>query len=136
MFAAGDCTFHHNAKLDVRHRLESVQNAVDQAKTIAATMMDKEKPYEQIPWFWSDQYDKKLQMVGTSKDSDNAVIRGNPAEHAFSVFYFRNDQLIGVDSVNRAKDHMFGRKFLNNGIALSAEQAADESVDLKTIAAQ
>ena len=136
VFAAGDCTFHHNAKLDVRHRLESVQNAVDQAKTIAASMMDKEKPYEQIPWFWSDQYDKKLQMVGTSKDADNAVIRGNRAEHSFSVFYFRNDQLVGVDSVNRAKDHMFGRKFLNNGIALNAEQAADESVDLKAIAAQ
>ena len=136
VFAAGDCTMHHNAKLDVRHRLESVQNAVDQAKTVAATMVGKNKPYEQVPWFWSDQYDKKLQMVGTSRDADLAVTRGEPESGAFSVFYFKNEKLIGVDSVNQAKDHMFGRKFLNNDVPLTSAQAADTALDLKTITAQ
>ncbi|MGR8949112.1 MAG: NAD(P)/FAD-dependent oxidoreductase [Gammaproteobacteria bacterium] len=136
VYAAGDCTMHHNAKLGIRHRLESVQNAVDQAKTVAASMVGLEKPYVQIPWFWSDQYDKKLQMVGTSIDADQSVVRGDPSDDAFSVFYFREGRLTGVDSVNRAKDHMFGRKFLNNDIHITSEQAADESVDLKTVATQ
>ena len=133
VFAAGDCTMHENAKLKVRHRLESVQNAVDQAKTVAAIMMGLEKPYEQIPWFWSDQYDKKLQMVGRSKDADEEVLRGQPGEHSFSVFYFKEGNLIGVESVNQAKDHMLGRKMLNNDIHLTTTQAADETLDLKTL---
>ncbi|MEM7467217.1 MAG: oxidoreductase C-terminal domain-containing protein, partial [Pseudomonadota bacterium] len=134
IYAAGDCTMHHNAKLDIKHRLESVQNAVDQAKTVAASMVGKEKPYAQIPWFWSDQYDKKLQMVGSSQGADETVLRGNQAENSFSMFYFRNDKLIGVDSVNRPKDHMLGRKFLTNDIMISSQDAANESIDLKTLA--
>lgn len=136
VFAAGDCTMHHNAKLNVRHRLESVQNAVDQAKTVAASMVGKSKPYEQVPWFWSDQYDSKLQMVGTSRDADEAVTRGTTESGAFSVFYFKNAQLIGVDSVNQAKDHMFGRKFLNNEISITPAQAGNLNLDLKSILTQ
>lgn len=134
IFAAGDCTMHDNVKLRVRHRLESVQNAVDQAKTVAAAMMGVDKPYTQIPWFWSDQYDKKLQMVGTSKDADQTIVRGDPSKHSFSVFYFKDNALIGVDSINQAKDHMIGRKFLNNDIPLEPAQAADDTLDLKGLA--
>ena len=134
VYAAGDCTLHHNSKLDVYHRLESVQNAVDQAKTVAASMLGISKPYVQIPWFWSDQYDKKLQMVGRSQDADETVVRGEQASGSFSVFYFKQEKLIGVDSVNQAKDHMLGRKVLNNDIPLTSAQAADSSLDLKTVA--
>lgn len=133
VFAAGDCTMHDNAKLKVRHRLESVQNAVDQAKTVAASMVGDKKPYIQIPWFWSDQYDIKLQMVGSCVGADETVMRGQQAEHSFSVFYFNKGLLIGVDSVNRAKDHMMGRKILNNDLPVSSLQVADESLDLKTL---
>ena len=136
VFAAGDCTMHHNAKLNVRHRLESVQNAVDQAKTVAATMQGKHKPYVQVPWFWSDQFDQKLQMVGTSHGAEETVVRGTPDSGSFSVFYFKAGQLIGVDSVNQAKEHMFARKFLNNDIPISSDQAADSNFDLKALVRQ
>lgn len=133
VFAAGDCTMHDNAKLKIRHRLESVQNAVDQAKTVAASMVGKEKAYEQVPWFWSDQFDTKLQMVGLSKGAEEVVVRGKPEEDAFSVFYFKRGALIGADSVNQAKEHMMSRKILSKDIPVTSAQVADESLDLKTI---
>jgi len=130
--AAGDCTNHYNPLLKRRLRLESVQNAVDQAKTAAATLLGEELPYTQVPWFWTDQYDLKMQMAGISEGYDAEVVRGDPKEKAFSVFYFRDERLLAVDSVNRPADHMQSRRLLQAGAALSREQAADPEFELKS----
>lgn len=131
--AAGDVANHPNAFFGRRIRLESVHNAVEQAKTAAATLLGKEKLYKQYPWFWSDQYELKLQMVGLSQGYDTTVVRGNMADGAFSVFYFQGAQLLAVDSINKPADHMQARRILNNGIALTPEQAADPGCDLKLL---
>lgn len=131
--AAGDCTNHPNALLGRRLRLESVHNAVEQAKTAAATLTGEEQPYAQVPWFWSDQFDLKLQMVGISAGYDQEVVRGDIDAAAFSIYYFRDGTLIAVDSVNRPADHMLGRKLLAAKIPVTAAQAADVDCDLKSL---
>lgn len=131
--AAGDCTMHRNTRLDVRHRLESVQNAVDQAKIAAATLLGEPRPYEQIPWFWSDQFEAKLQMVGTSVDHDRHVMRGSIDVGAFSAFYFRGNELIGVDSINRPADHLVGRKLLACGTVVPDRMIADIDQKLQSL---
>ncbi len=131
--AAGDCTMHKNARLNVSHRLESVQNAVDQAKIAAATLLGEPKPYEQVPWFWSDQFDAKLQMVGSSVGFDRTVLRGSIADGEFSVFYFNDGVLIGVDSVNRPSDHVTSRKLIANRTAVSDDVLTDIEQNLKTL---
>ncbi len=132
--AAGDCTWHMNGFLERDIRLESVQNAVDQAKTAAASLLGRDEPYRQVPWFWSDQYDVKLQIAGIGMPHDESVLRGDPASRQFSVYYFRAGALVGVDSMNRPAEHMAARKLLGQGIALSPAQAADPAVDLMQIA--
>ena len=127
--ACGDCTAMRLADGRLR-RLESVQNAIEQAKACAATIMGKERPFSAAPWFWSDQYDVKLQMVGTSADHDLSVIRGDVATYKCSIFYFRDTTLIGLDSLNRPQDHMAGRRLLDQQVFLTPEQAADEGVAL------
>ncbi len=131
--AAGDCTFHRNVRYAASHRLESVQNAVDQAKIAAATLLGEAKAYDQVPWFWSDQYDAKLQMVGTSVAHERYVLRGDPADGSFSAFYFHGDTLVGVDSVNRPADHLVSRKLLALGTAVPEEMIADTEQNLKTL---
>lgn len=131
--AAGDCTFHRNVRYAASHRLESVQNAVDQAKIAAATLLGESKAYDQVPWFWSDQYDAKLQMVGSSVGHERFVLRGNPADGAFSAFYFRGDALVGVDSVNRPADHLVSRKLLALGTAVPEKMIADTEQNLKSL---
>jgi 3-phenylpropionate/trans-cinnamate dioxygenase ferredoxin reductase subunit len=134
--AAGDCTRHPNRfALGGPIRLESVQNALDQAKTAGATLAGVLKPYDAVPWFWSDQYDLKLQMVGLSDGHDEAVIRGAPEEQKFSVFYFRQGALIGIDSINRPGDHMAGRQLIPAGTPLTPQQAADPNFDLVKLVA-
>lgn len=132
IFAAGDCTATRLADGSLR-RLESVQNAVEQGKAVAAAILGKEKPFTATPWFWSDQYDAKLQMVGTSAGSAQLVIRGKPEEGKFSVFYYRAGKLIGIDSINRPQDHMVGRKLLERGLSPTVEQAADENFALNAV---
>jgi 3-phenylpropionate/trans-cinnamate dioxygenase ferredoxin reductase subunit len=127
--ACGDCTAMRLADGRLR-RLESVQNAIEQAKACAATIMGKERPFSAAPWFWSDQYDVKLQMVGTSADHDLSVIRGDVATYKCSIFYFRGTTLIGLDSLNRPQDHMAGRRLLDQQVFPTPEQAADEGVAL------
>jgi 3-phenylpropionate/trans-cinnamate dioxygenase ferredoxin reductase subunit len=134
IFAAGECTSHPNRFAGGMARLESVQNAVDQAKAAAATILGRDEPYDEVPWFWSDQYEVKLQMVGISFGHDQQAVRGDPAGGRFSVFYFRDRRLIAIDSVNRPSDHMAGRKLLAAGTGLTPAQAADEGFDLKTAA--
>ena len=132
--AAGDCTFHPNTLLDCQLRLESVQNASDQATTAAATMCNKEKPYRAHPWFWSDQYDVNLQIAGLNKDYDQILIRGNHLEgRRFVVWYLKKEQLIAADCINSRKEYMFARRLLDKGITPTKEQLTDESFDLKTL---
>ncbi|MGD9507863.1 MAG: NAD(P)/FAD-dependent oxidoreductase [Geminicoccaceae bacterium] len=131
IYAAGECTSHPNRFAGGHARLESVQNAVDQAKAVATSILGRPSAYDEVPWFWSDQYEVKLQMVGLSSGHDRQVVRGDPASGRFSVLYFRDGRLLAIDSVNRAADHMAGRKLLGAGTALTPEQAADESYDLK-----
>jgi 3-phenylpropionate/trans-cinnamate dioxygenase ferredoxin reductase subunit len=114
-------------------RLESVQNAVEQGKSAAAALLGKERPFTANPWFWSDQYDVKLQMVGLSSGHDSAVLRGDPEEQKFSCFYYRNGKLISVDSINRPEDHLPARKLLDAGITPSPEQAADSDFALSSL---
>ena len=131
--AAGDCTMHKNTRLGIFHRLESVQNAVDQAKIAATTMLGNLKPYDQVPWFWSDQLGAKLQMAGTSDGFDRTVMRGSLKDGEFSVFYFDDDVLIGVDSINRPADHVVSRKLLAAGTNVSDQIIVDLEQNLKTL---
>ncbi|MBM4226757.1 MAG: pyridine nucleotide-disulfide oxidoreductase [Gammaproteobacteria bacterium] len=131
--SAGDCTRHRNLLFAAPHRLESVQNAVDQAKVAASTMLDAPVPYAQVPWFWSDQYDVKLQMVGISTGHDSLVVRGVPGPDGFSVFYRSGDRVIAVDSINKPAEHMAARKLIAAGGQCDPERLADTSTDLKTL---
>jgi 3-phenylpropionate/trans-cinnamate dioxygenase ferredoxin reductase subunit len=110
-----------------------VQNAVDQAKCIAAAILGRGEPYRAVPWFWTDQFDVKLQMAGLSRGYSQAVTRGDPESRKFSIFYFRDGRLAAVDSVNRPGEHLAGRKLIGAGTAILPEQAADASVDLKAL---
>lgn len=133
--AAGDCTMHHNMLFEQRLRLESVQNAVDQAKVAAATLLGQPSAYAQVPWFWSDQYEVKLQIAGISQGYDRVVLRGDPATHAFSACYFRGAHLLCADSINKPADHMLVRRLLAAKAWVPPEKIADPTVDLKTLVA-
>lgn len=130
--ACGDCTATRLADGTLR-RLESVQNAVEQAKAAAASLLGRARPFTAAPWFWSDQFDAKLQMVGSAAGHDRMVLRGRPADGRFAAFYFRAGVLVGVDTVNRPQEHMVGRKLLDRDITPSAEQAADEGFALASL---
>ena len=110
--AAGDCTMHQNQFLQKTVRLESIQNAVDQAKVAASSMLGGNQTYDQVPWFWSDQYDVTLQIAGVTTDYDNHVRLCGKNENSFSFFYFKGDELLGVDSINHPVMHMAARKIL------------------------
>jgi 3-phenylpropionate/trans-cinnamate dioxygenase ferredoxin reductase subunit len=132
--AIGDCANFPTPFAAGRVRLESVQNAVDQARCVAARIAGRPEPYEKVPWFWSDQGDLKLQIAGITTGHDRSVIRGDSAGGHFSVFCFRGDRLIGVESVNRPADHVVARRLLAGTPKLSPEQAADEAYDLRALA--
>jgi 3-phenylpropionate/trans-cinnamate dioxygenase ferredoxin reductase subunit len=133
IFAIGDCAEHPCVFAGARIRLESVQNAADQAQCVAATIAGNCNRYGALPWFWTDQFDIKLQMAGISQGHDRIVTRGDRESRKLSVFYFRENQLVAIDSINRPLDHMIGRKLLAAGAPVTPEQAADESVDLKKL---
>jgi 3-phenylpropionate/trans-cinnamate dioxygenase ferredoxin reductase subunit len=133
VFAIGDCAEHPNPFAGVRIRLESVQNAADQAQYVAGEIVGRAGTYRAVPWFWTDQFDIKLQMVGISQGHDRIVTRGNPESSKLSVFYFRQSRLLAIDSINRPLDHMIGRKLIAAGVSITPEQAADESVDLRKL---
>lgn len=130
--AAGDCTARRLADGSLI-RLESVQNATEQGKSAAAALLGQERPFTATPWFWSDQYDKKLQMAGLSGGAEQWAVRGDMTGASFSIYHFRADKLIAVDSVNAAKDHLQARKLLDAGISPTPEQAADLGFDLGSL---
>ncbi len=133
IYAIGDCVEHPCVFAGARIRLESVQNAADQAQCVAAAIAGRRGRYEALPWFWTDQFEIKLQMAGISQGHDRIVTRGNPESRKLSVFYFKKDRLAAIDSINRPLDHMIGRKLIAAGVPMTPEQAADESVDLKKL---
>ena len=130
--AAGDCCARRRPDGTLL-RLESVQNASEQAKSAAASLMGLEKPFTASPWFWSDQYDVKFQMVGLSAGYDEVVTRGDLEKPAFSAYYFRAGTLVAVDSLSRIPDHMLARKLLDRGISPTPQQFSDVGFDLATL---
>jgi 3-phenylpropionate/trans-cinnamate dioxygenase ferredoxin reductase subunit len=129
--AIGDCALFASPRFGGSLRLESVQNASDHARCVAAQLTGNAKPYDGQPWFWSDQGDDKLQIAGLTTGYDRVMVRGDPAQRSFSAFCYKAGQLVGVESVNRASDHVFGRKILGMNRSIEPEQAADTSFDLK-----
>ncbi|MEM8525631.1 MAG: FAD-dependent oxidoreductase [Bacteroidota bacterium] len=132
IYAIGDCTFHHNPYYDKWLRLESVQNANDQAKIAAASICGKDVKYDSLPWFWSDQYEVKLQTVGLFNDYNYLIIREEiDRANCFSVWYFKEERLLAVDAINNGKAYMLGTKFLKNRAQLDKEKLADSTVPFK-----
>lgn len=128
--AAGDCTRHPNVLVGRSVRLETVHNAVEQARAAARTLCGRPVPYQQVPWVWSDQYAFRLQVVGLIEGYDAHVVRGDPRRSGFSVCYFREGRFIGLHAVNRPAEFAAARRMLNGGFMLSMEQAADPGFDL------
>jgi 3-phenylpropionate/trans-cinnamate dioxygenase ferredoxin reductase subunit len=132
--AAGDCTNHPHPKLGRRMRLESVPNAIHQAKVAAATLIGAPVAYSEVPWFWSDQYDLKLQIVGLSAGYDQVVLRGEPTTRSFAAFYLARGELLAVDSVNSPREFAAAKKLVANGARIAPDVLRDPSVDLATLA--
>lgn len=132
IFAAGDCTVHPSIIYDRLIRLESVQNANEQARCAAANICGKQQVYDAIPWFWSDQYHIKLQMTGLSQDADQIVVRGNPSvddENGFALFYLQEGVVIAADSVARPKEFIASKQLVKERARISEEILADESIE-------
>jgi 3-phenylpropionate/trans-cinnamate dioxygenase ferredoxin reductase subunit len=129
--AIGDCALFESPRFGAPLRLESVQNATDHARCVAARLTGDAKTYDGQPWFWSDQGPDKLQIAGLTTGYDHVVVRGDAGQGSFSAFCFKSGQLVGVESVNRASDHVFGRRILALGRSITPEQAADAGFDLK-----
>ena len=133
IYAAGDVTWHHNPIYNRHIRLESVPNATEQAKTCADHINGKPKPYNSLPWFWSDQFDLKLQIAGLSTDYDDIIIRGDiEGSRSFAAYYFKGDKLLAVDAVNAPRDFMMTRMALSKGKTLDKAVLRDPEAELKS----
>ncbi len=130
VFAAGDCTSHPSAHAGRHIRLESVQNAVEQARTAASVFLGQRLPYAEVPWFWSDQYDIKLQIAGLSGDHDSVVMRGDPDSGRFAACYLRGGLLSAVDAINSPRDFIGGKKLIEARSRVDASRLANPSVNL------
>ena len=135
VYAAGDCTNHPNPLLNRRLRLESVPNAMEQARVAAANLLGGDKSYAAIPWFWSDQYELKLQMVGFSTNADQEVLRGDPSSNQFARFYLENGVLVAADAVNSPKEFMACRQLVAKREKVDVDKLADSEVPIKELLA-
>ena len=134
VYAIGDCAAHSNAFADgAMIRLESVQNANDQAKVAALDILGEETEYDAVPWFWSNQYDLKLQTVGLSTGHDSYVVRGDPDSRSFSVIYYRDGKVVALDCVNATKDYVQGRKAVVEGLNLDKDELANTDIPIKEV---
>lgn len=131
IFAIGDCSNHPSVHYGRRVRLESVDNAFEQANTVAANITGTPTKHDRVPWFWSDQYHHKLLIVGLADGHDRAILRGDPANHSFSVCYLRDGELIAIDTVNMAKDQIAARKLIAARMRPDPNKLADISIALK-----
>ena len=132
IFAAGDCCNFNRCGQQIR--LESVQNAADQGDLIARVLAGEDVSYTALPWFWSDQYDCKLQIVGLNLGHDHSVVRPGASESSLSVWYYRGDQLLAIDAMNEPKSYAFGRKIIEAGKNPASDIVADPATDLKALA--
>jgi len=135
VYAIGDCANHPNPLLGRRLRLESVQNAIDQAKAAALAITGKPKPYAEVPWFWSDQYDLKLQIAGISAPGDTVILRGDPSLRKFAAFYLRDGHVAAVDAVNAVPEYMVGRQMIAQKKTVDPAQLADPTIPMKSLMA-
>ena len=134
IFAAGDCTNHHNPIYDRRIRLESVQNATDQSRVAAGAACGKEVSYNAVPWFWSEQYDLMLQIAGLSQGYDEIITRGDPGNgRSFAAFYLREGRVIAVDAVNKPQEFMFSKKLIPLQKTVDKKRLADAGTPIKEL---
>jgi 3-phenylpropionate/trans-cinnamate dioxygenase ferredoxin reductase subunit len=131
--AAGDCTNHDNVFLGRRSRLESVPNALEQARVAAASILGNPRAYDAAPWFWSDQYDLKLQMVGLSEGHDELIVRGDMDANSFTAFYLKEGTVISADSVNRPQDFLLAKRLVTERATVPPEHLRDDAVPLKSL---
>ena len=134
VFSAGDCTIHPNIFYNKNIRLESVHNAIEQGKTVAASIMGENISYNQVPWFWSDQYETKLQIVGLLDNYDDIVVRGDTKKQSFAVFYTKDNRITASDCVNRPAEHMMSRKLISEKILIDKNRLSDETIPIKEVA--
>tara|TARA_B100001093_G_scaffold83568_2_gene75067 strand:- start:261 stop:1475 length:1215 start_codon:yes stop_codon:yes gene_type:complete len=133
IYACGDCTNHPNKLLNKKIRLESVHNAMEQSKTVASSIINKSLAYNQIPWFWSDQYDHKLQIVGLSGDHDKVTMRGDMSEAKFMMFYTKDEKLIAVDAVNNSKEFLICKKLVANKVTIKPDEISNPATNLNDL---
>ena len=133
VYACGDCTNHPNKILNKNLRLESVHNAMEQAKTVASSILNNPMEYSQVPWFWSDQYDHKLQIVGLSGDHDLVTMRGNTNDAKFMLFYTKDEELIAVDAINNPKEFLISRKLVANKVKIKPNVISDLNTNLNDL---
>lgn len=134
ILAIGDCTRHPNGLLGRHLRLESVHNAIEQGKTAAANIVGEPAPYNQIPWFWSDQYDVKIQIAGMSDVHEQFVLRGDPTTRSFAAFYLQQGRIVAVDAINSPREFMIGKKLVAAGAKIPVADLADTAKDFKEMA--
>lgn len=134
IFAIGDVSFRPLPHYDCAFRLESVPNALEQARRVAAVLCGRPAPAIEIPWFWSDQYDLKIQIAGLTLECDETVLRGNPASHKFAVFHLRKGVIRAVEAINAAPEFMMGKKLIGKEASIDPEKLADVSLSMKEIA--
>ena len=133
VYACGDCTNHPNKILNKNLRLESVHNAMEQAKTVASSVLNNPMEYSQVPWFWSDQYDHKLQIVGLSGDHDLVTMRGTTNDAKFMLFYTKDEELIAVDAINNPKEFLISRKLVANKVKIKPNVISDLNTNLNDL---
>jgi 3-phenylpropionate/trans-cinnamate dioxygenase ferredoxin reductase subunit len=133
IYAAGDCASHPSVRFGGRIRLESVDNAVEQARVAAANICGKETRHAHTPWFWSDQYEVKLQTAGLLQNHDQQIVRGDATTGHFSVWYLKAGELLAVDAINRPGDFIIGKRWIGERKYPDPVKLADANVDLKTI---
>jgi 3-phenylpropionate/trans-cinnamate dioxygenase ferredoxin reductase component len=131
IYAAGDCTHHPSLRFEMRVRLESVDNAFEQAKTAARNLLGRPTIHDRVPWFWSDQFDNKLLIVGLSQGFDQQVLRGDPASRSFSVCYLQGGELLAVEAINNPKDYVAARKLIAERARPDLDKLADPGKSLK-----
>ncbi|WP_293367548.1 FAD-dependent oxidoreductase [Nevskia sp.] len=136
IWSAGDCANRPSAMLGGRVRLESVPNAMEQARYAARALMGQPKAYDELPWFWSDQYELKLQMCGLSNGYDRLVVRGSTANRSFSAFYLKQGRVIAADAVSQLRDFGMMKKLVAARASVAPERLADETVPLKELVAE
>jgi 3-phenylpropionate/trans-cinnamate dioxygenase ferredoxin reductase subunit len=131
IYGAGDCTNHPSLRFEMRVRLESVDNAAEQATAAALNMIGKSTAHNHVPWFWSDQFDNKLLIAGLSQNHDQQVTRGDPSSRSFSICYLKGGELLAVEAINNAKDYMAARKLIAARFRPDIDKLADPRIALK-----